>query len=91
MNCTPHHTLFAPLLIITHFRFQTATRNFKDSTPFLSLVPPSGTLSLYDMLKLCPPLNHSSRFTFHLSLALTLSTVSSLHQVNVCVAHMHLY
>ena len=53
-----------------YFKFQTDTRNFKDSTLFSSLVPPSGTISLFlcDMLKICLHSSHSSKLTFSLSL-----------------------
>ena len=53
-----------------YFKFQTDTRNFKDSTLFPSLVPLSGTisLSLCDMLKTCLHSSHSSKLTFSLSL-----------------------
>ena len=64
------NALSAALLIIAYFVFQTDARNVKDSMPFLSLVPLSGTisLSLCDMLQLCLPSSHSSRLTFSLSL-----------------------
>ena len=89
LNCTPHHALSAPLLIIAYFVFQTDARHFRDSAPFLSLVPLSGTisLSLCDMLcKLCLPSSHSSTFTF--SLSLTFNTSNCLQPARskcVCV------
>ena len=57
------------------------------SMPFLSLVPPSQTISfpLCDMLKFCLPWSHSSRLTFSLSLIPNTSNFSSLPQANLSV------
>ena len=75
LNCTSHHALSTPLQTISSFIFQTDARNVKDSAPFLSLVTPSGTisLSLCNMLKFCLPLSHSSRPTISWSLTPNIS------------------
>ena len=56
-----HHALSAPLLTLASSVFRTDVNGSKDSAPFLSLVLPSGTisLSLCNMLKLCLPSNLS--------------------------------
>ena len=62
---TSRHALFAPLRIISPFVFRTEG-NLKDSGPFLSLTPPSGTLSLSlcSMLTFYLPSSQSSKLTF---------------------------
>ena len=88
-NCTPHHALSAPLLVIASFVFSTDARNFKDSAPFLSLVPPSETisLSLCVRLRLCLLRITAQDSPFLCLLLLTFPTVSSLPQVclSVCL------
>ena len=61
LSCTHHHALSAPLLTLASSVFRTDVKRSRDSAPFLSLVLPSGTisLSLCDMLKLCLPSNLS--------------------------------
>ena len=61
LSCTHHHALSAPLLTLASSVFRTDVNGSKDSAPFLSLVLPSGTisLSLYYMLKFCLPSNLS--------------------------------
>ena len=46
LSCTPHHALSAPLLTLASSVFRTDVKDSKDSAPFLSLVLPSGTVSL---------------------------------------------
>ena len=89
LNCTCHHALSAPLLIIVYFVFQTYAINFKDSTLFLSLsLHQEPSFLCVTCSKLCLPWSHSSRFTF--SLLLTLPSVSCLPQINGCLCmRMH--
>ena len=39
LNCTPHHTLSAPLLTLASSVFRTDVKDFKDSAPFLFIGP----------------------------------------------------
>ena len=57
LKCTPLHALSTPLLTLAPSILRTDVTSSKDSTPFLSLVLPSGTLSLSlcNMLTLCLP------------------------------------
>ena len=85
-NYTTHHAISVPLLIIASSVFRT------DSTPFLSLAPPSGTVSVYPcnmMWYVCLQVDQSTRFTFSLSLTHTTSSYLQPHSgksvVCVCV------
>ena len=87
LRCISHHALSAPLLTLTSSVFQTDVKGFKDSAPFLSLVFPSGkiSLSLCDMHKLCLPSNLSGRHLFSISYSYWFKLSRTCFEKCVCV------